>query len=146
MPTNRFVESSFWNFDSLFQPQAHPSRDMHDTFFIKQAPDTPIKAPADYIARVKEIHEHGGFGSIGYGAEWKAEEGAKTVLRTHTTAVSARMLYELAQQVCTYIDILIFIFDDSYHSIFLFHFIFYSLVDLHLFVIFLLIVYFVMKH
>ena len=21
---NRFVESSFWNFDALFQPQAHP--------------------------------------------------------------------------------------------------------------------------
>lgn len=34
MPTNRFVESSFWNFDSLFQPQSHPSRDMHDTFFL----------------------------------------------------------------------------------------------------------------
>lgn len=23
MPTNRWVESSFWNFDSLFQPQVH---------------------------------------------------------------------------------------------------------------------------
>eukprot|EP01049_Picozoa_sp_SAG25_P004260 SAG25_NODE_264_length_10707_cov_19.216043_12_plen_142_part_00 len=35
MPTDRFVESSFWNFDTLFQPQAHPARDAHDTFFIK---------------------------------------------------------------------------------------------------------------
>ncbi len=35
MPTNRFVESSFWNFDSLFQPQQHPARDAHDTFFLK---------------------------------------------------------------------------------------------------------------
>ena len=35
MPTNRFVESSFWNFDALFQPQQHPARDAHDTFFIK---------------------------------------------------------------------------------------------------------------
>ena len=34
MPTNNFVESSFWNFDSLFQPQQHPSRDAHDTFFL----------------------------------------------------------------------------------------------------------------
>ena len=33
MPTNRFVESSFWNFDALFQPQQHPARDAHDTFF-----------------------------------------------------------------------------------------------------------------
>lgn len=35
MPTNNYVESSFWNFDSLFQPQQHPARDAHDTFFIK---------------------------------------------------------------------------------------------------------------
>ena len=34
MPTNNFVESSFWNFDSLFQPQQHPARDQHDTFFM----------------------------------------------------------------------------------------------------------------
>ena len=34
MPTNNFVESSFWNFDALFQPQQHPARDAHDTFFI----------------------------------------------------------------------------------------------------------------
>jgi phenylalanyl-tRNA synthetase alpha chain len=26
MPTNKWVESSFWNFDSLFQPQSHPAR------------------------------------------------------------------------------------------------------------------------
>ena len=34
MPTNNFVESSFWNFDALFQPQQHPARDAHDTFFV----------------------------------------------------------------------------------------------------------------
>lgn len=34
MPTNNYVESSFWNFDSLFQPQQHPARDAHDTFFL----------------------------------------------------------------------------------------------------------------
>lgn len=34
MPTNNFIESSFWNFDSLFQPQQHPARDQHDTFFL----------------------------------------------------------------------------------------------------------------
>jgi phenylalanyl-tRNA synthetase alpha chain len=26
MTTNRYTESSFWNFDSLFQPQQHPAR------------------------------------------------------------------------------------------------------------------------
>ena len=25
---------SFWNFDALFQPQQHPARDAHDTFFV----------------------------------------------------------------------------------------------------------------
>lgn len=34
MPTNRWVENSFWNFDALFQPQQHPARDAHDTFFM----------------------------------------------------------------------------------------------------------------
>ncbi len=27
MPTNNYVESSFWNFDALFVPQKHPARD-----------------------------------------------------------------------------------------------------------------------
>lgn len=35
MPTNQFVESSFWNFDSLFVPQQHPAREMQDTFYLK---------------------------------------------------------------------------------------------------------------
>lgn len=26
---------SFWNFDALFQPQQHPARDSHDTFFLE---------------------------------------------------------------------------------------------------------------
>jgi phenylalanyl-tRNA synthetase alpha chain len=34
MKTDRYVESSFWNFDTLYQPQAHPARDAHDTFFV----------------------------------------------------------------------------------------------------------------
>jgi hypothetical protein len=34
MAANNYVESSFWNFDALFQPQQHPARDAHDTFFI----------------------------------------------------------------------------------------------------------------
>lgn len=34
-----------------------------------------------------------------YQYEWKLEEAQKNILRTHTTAVSARMLYKLGQQV-----------------------------------------------
>lgn len=97
MPTNNFVESSFWNFDALFQPQQHPARDSHDTFFL-QAPSTTKMLPEDYVERVKRVHEHGGYGSRGYGYDWKREEANKNLLRTHTTAVSSRMLYLLAQK------------------------------------------------
>ncbi|KAI8849008.1 tRNA synthetases class II core domain (F)-domain-containing protein [Chytridium lagenaria] len=97
MPTNKFVDSSFWNFDALFQPQQHPARDAHDTFFLKD-PATDDKFPQDYMERVKEIHTNGGFGSIGYGYDWKKEEAEKLLLRTHTTAVSSDMLYKLAQE------------------------------------------------
>lgn len=95
MPTDRWVENSFWNFDSLFQPQSHPARDMHDTFFVKD-PEKSTEFPQDYLERVKTMHEVGGHGSVGYRYNWKLEEAQKNILRTHTTAVSARMLYELA--------------------------------------------------
>lgn len=97
MPTNNFIESSFWNFDALFQPQQHPARDAHDTFFISD-PKTSSNFPMDYLKRVKKVHSKGGYGSQGYGYDWKIEEAQKNLLRTHTTAVSARMLYKLAQQ------------------------------------------------
>ncbi|XP_059496039.1 phenylalanine--tRNA ligase alpha subunit isoform X1 [Stegostoma tigrinum] len=97
MPTNNFIESSFWNFDSLFQPQQHPARDQHDTFFLSE-PATATKFPMDYLERVKKVHSEGGYGSLGYKYDWKIEEAQKNLLRTHTTAVSARMLYKLAQK------------------------------------------------
>lgn len=72
MPTNKWVESSFWNFDSLFQPQSHPARDAHDTFFIKEPAET-VSVPEDYYERVKTMHEVGGSGSIGYRYDFKRE-------------------------------------------------------------------------
>lgn len=97
MPTNNFVESSFWNFDSLFQPQQHPARDAHDTFFLSD-PATARVIPEDYMQRVKEMHTNGGQGSHGWRYDWKLEEAQKNILRTHTTSVSSRMLYKLAQE------------------------------------------------
>merc|ERR1719474_684892 len=52
----------------------------------------------DYKERVEKVHSQGGFGSQGYGYDWKIEEASKNLLRTHTTAVSARMLYRVAQE------------------------------------------------
>lgn len=97
MPTNNYVESSFWNFDALFQPQQHPARDAHDTFFLN-TPQKSYKFPQEYLEKVKTVHSKGGYGSQGYGYDWKIEEAQKNLLRTHTTAVSARMLYKLANQ------------------------------------------------
>ncbi len=98
MPTSKWVESSFWNFDALFQPQSHPARDAHDTFFMK-TPAACNSFPEEYYDRVKDIHINGGFGSLGYGeGAFKMEEAAKNILRTHTTAISAQMLYKLANQ------------------------------------------------
>ncbi|KAI9225869.1 MAG: tRNA synthetases class II core domain (F)-domain-containing protein [Piptocephalis tieghemiana] len=97
MPTNRYVESSFWNFDALFVPQAHSARDLQDTFYISDPPTSgPI--PEDVLDRVAKVHSKGGYGSTGYGTDWKRSEAEKLVLRTHTTAVSSHMLYHLAQQ------------------------------------------------
>ncbi|KAH9814584.1 tRNA synthetases class II core domain (F)-domain-containing protein [Melampsora americana] len=96
MPTDRYVESSFWCFDSLFVPQQHPARESQDTFYLKD-PVVSTEFPEEYYKSVKKIHETGGHGSIGYRAPFQKSETEKLLLRTHTTSVSANMLYEIAQ-------------------------------------------------
>lgn len=104
MPTNRFVESGFWNFDTLFVPQQHPARDLQDTFYISdpQTADFPRDEKSgeklqEYWDNVQQVHQEGKFGSLGYRYPWKSDEANRLVLRTHTTAVSAAVLYELAK-------------------------------------------------
>jgi len=95
MPTSSFVESGFWCFDALFVPQQHPAREVQDTFYLSD-PSTSLPPPADYYARVSKVHEQGGYGSTGYRAPWSDAESRKLLLRTHTTASSASMLWKLA--------------------------------------------------
>ncbi|BGP04441.1 Phenylalanyl-tRNA synthetase, beta subunit, cytoplasmic [Rhodotorula toruloides] len=97
MPTNRFVESSFWNFDTLYVPQQHPAREMQDTFYVKD-PVESTGFPGDYYERVKRVHEVGDYGSTGYRYPFSKEETSRLVLRTHTTSVSSAQLYQLANQ------------------------------------------------
>ncbi|ELA41573.1 phenylalanine-tRNA ligase, alpha subunit [Vittaforma corneae ATCC 50505] len=97
MNTSRYVESSFWNFDSLFQPQDHPSRDAHDTFFIRN-PELTTKFDDAYFERVRSMHSSGGYGSIGYQCEWNPKEAMKNILRTHTTAISSRYLQSMVSK------------------------------------------------
>ena len=81
------IQSSFWNFDALFQPQDHPAREMQDTFYL----DTRAELPD--FTKVKEMHECGGaVGSTGWGGCWKPEVASQEVLRTHTTSVTIKYL------------------------------------------------------
>ncbi len=88
------VQSSFWNFDALFQPQDHPAREMQDTFHLA----TECDLPEEYIAPVKEMHEKGAGISRGWGGKWSEDVARKQVLRTHTTAVTIKYLADHPDQ------------------------------------------------
>ncbi|QRV87367.1 phenylalanyl-tRNA synthetase [Ceratobasidium sp. AG-Ba] len=82
MPTSQFVESA---------------RDLQDTFYLSD-PAESHPPPTDYYESVSRTHVEGGFGSIGYRAPWKDADSRRLLLRTHTTATSARMLKALADR------------------------------------------------
>jgi phenylalanyl-tRNA synthetase alpha chain len=116
------VESAFWNFDALYQPQDHPARDMQDTFYMQEPAAAPlpksIHSPAilagrmpdqagppksrpdqdgpamfDIVENVRRTHEDGwNTGSEGWGYKWDPERSQQVVLRTHTTAATIRAL------------------------------------------------------
>ncbi|KAK4115296.1 hypothetical protein N656DRAFT_787828 [Canariomyces notabilis] len=107
MPTNQYVESGFWNFDALFVPQQHPARDLQDTFYVSDPPKAAKPCPVsaadkqdydEYFRNVRQVHESGKYGSIGYRYPWSEDESLRLVLRTHTTSISTAMLYRLAGQ------------------------------------------------
>ena len=111
------VESAFWNFDALFQPQDHPARDMQDTFYMRDPSETPLpgqkglrsvlceapsgpfrqKTPDPFLSsiveNVRRTHEDGWeTGSEGWGYTWSPDISKQVVLRTHTTAATIRAL------------------------------------------------------
>ena len=88
------VETSFWNCDALFMPQDHPARGVHDVLILKK-PTQGILPDQNLVAKVKATHEGGWVtGSTGWGGEWNPKEASKLMMRSQTTAVSARTLYE----------------------------------------------------
>ncbi len=87
-----WVESGFWDFDALFQPQDHPARDMQDTFYVAR-PDRARLPDDALVAEVAATHENGGrTGSAGWRTRWDRELARRCVLRTHTTASTIRAL------------------------------------------------------
>ncbi len=89
-----YVESSFWDFDALFQPQDHPARDMQDTFYISKPGECKLPRQ-DWVDAVGATHRDGGqTGSLGWRYDWNDKLIKQPVLRTHTTASSIRALAE----------------------------------------------------
>jgi phenylalanyl-tRNA synthetase alpha chain len=81
------VQSGFWNFDALFTPQDHPSREMQDTFYVSGIKQKNF-ATAEQIQRISEIHKEV------WDDDWDIEEAKRTVMRTHTTPVTIKYLAE----------------------------------------------------
>ena len=88
------VETAFWNFDALFQPQDHPAREMADTFYLSRPQRGGLPAKG-IVEKVAKTHENGWTtGSRGWGGKWSAEEAKRLVLRTHTTSETIKYLSE----------------------------------------------------
>ncbi|MBU0586214.1 phenylalanine--tRNA ligase subunit alpha [Candidatus Micrarchaeota archaeon] len=91
-----YIQSAFWNFDALFQPQDHPARELADTFYLEGEEPLPEKK---LVSRIKEVHEKGWL------SRWEEKEAKRRVLRTHTTALSARYLANMKTQPKKYFSI-----------------------------------------
>ena len=86
------VETEFWNMDSLYMPQFHPARAIHDVYFIKD-PTHARNGQEPFLSRVAAVHEQGGeTGSSGWGYAYDRKRAQRLVLRSQGTAVSARTL------------------------------------------------------
>jgi len=88
------LESAFWNFDMLFQPQDHAAREMQDTFYVSN-PSQANLPDQKLVDMTRAEHEHGGnTGSQGWQYKWNEDVAKQIVLRTHTTGLSVRYLSE----------------------------------------------------
>lgn len=91
-----YVVPSLLNFDALYTPQDHPAREMHDTFFMEKPENVDLSEYGEIVDRIRQTHEDGWTtGSEGWNYDWKDEEAAKNVLRTHTTAATIRRIHEI---------------------------------------------------
>ncbi len=87
-----FVEAEFWNFDVLFQAQDHPAREIHSSYILEYPKEANIK-DTELVERVRRVHEDGWITrSTGWGYEWSFRLARRLILRSQTTAVSARTI------------------------------------------------------
>jgi phenylalanyl-tRNA synthetase alpha chain len=87
------IELSLFNCDMLYMPQDHPAREIHDMCFIKEPMYGNLDLYKEFLDNIKSTHENGWkTGSKGWGYSFSVLEAAHLVLRSHTTATSARKL------------------------------------------------------
>lgn len=91
MTVESLIETQFWNFDALFQPQNHPAREWTDTYQLKHPKSGHLPDKA-LVERVKAAHERGIAGSRGWGYVWSPERAMLLMPRAHGTALSGRQL------------------------------------------------------
>jgi len=90
------LETEFWNNDALFMPQDHPARSIHDALSVEGVEGRP-PAP-DLLARVAAVHEGRPLPGMaaplgpGWPGPYDVRVASRSVLRSQTTAVSARYL------------------------------------------------------
>lgn len=84
------IESAFWNFDTLFSPQDHPTRDMQDTFFLSNPKYVDVE-DLELLERVRKMHK------LGWKQQFNDQLSKAALLRTHTTSVSARNIRKYAE-------------------------------------------------
>ncbi|MGI0155515.1 MAG: phenylalanine--tRNA ligase subunit alpha, partial [Thermoplasmata archaeon] len=90
------LETEFWNNDVLNMPQDHPARSIHDALSVKGIRGHP--PTAELLERIASVHEGrplpGESVAVGpgWGGAYDVTVAARPVLRSQTTAVSARFL------------------------------------------------------
>ena len=90
-----YVETEFWNNDALFVPQDHVAREVQDQFRITEPYSHGGILDEKYFQAVKSEHEgEGATGSKGWDSLFNREVSTRLCLRSHTTPVSMRYLWE----------------------------------------------------
>ncbi|MBU1203728.1 MAG: phenylalanine--tRNA ligase subunit alpha, partial [Nanoarchaeota archaeon] len=81
------IETEFFNFDALYQPQNHPARDWSDTYKIK-SPRSGSLPDEKVVNAVKQAHEKG------WKYKWSEVIAKQLMPRSQDTAISPRHLAE----------------------------------------------------
>jgi len=91
--TGTAVETSFFNFDTLYTPQDHPAREAAGIYFVKQPEYGNTDHYKTIVQNVKQTHENGWkTGSTGWKYPYSTQEAKRLILRGHSTCLSARTL------------------------------------------------------